>query len=383
MTPEQILIKITERIEDQNYEGYDPFDGLNSKIIPKIFLSNKWIRIAVVQFFKLSAINLRAMAKVPKGINAKGLGLMLSVYAKLEERKKAEKILHLLREIRLNSDLKSGWGYYFDWQNRVFYAPRNTPTSVNTAFVVKGLIDCYERFGNPSFLDEAQSSIPFYLKHINFTSYGADKHCISYTPIDQSSVHNANLLTAAALYKLSKHSGKEQDQTLQTIAKKCLNYSLNAQRQDGSWRYGAATSQGFNDSFHTVFNLISLLEITQCLEFEDMETSKVCELTFTRGLNFYMENFVRNDGFCAYYPGDFSWSDIHCPAAALWLFGKLNSNDYNVIGSQVFQWTIKNFYKSGYFKYRINKFFSNNIEYQRWSNIWMAYALSHYFKSLK
>ena len=33
------------------------------------------------------------------------------------------------------------WGYNFDWQSRNFFAPRDTPTIVPTAFAARALIE--------------------------------------------------------------------------------------------------------------------------------------------------------------------------------------------------------------------------------------------------
>ena len=66
---------LSNYIKKGNFQGWDLFDGLNSQI------------------FKHSPINFRRIALVPKGYNAKGLGLFalgLSLSRKLEEEKKLQ-----------------------------------------------------------------------------------------------------------------------------------------------------------------------------------------------------------------------------------------------------------------------------------------------------
>jgi len=62
--------------ESENFAGYDPFDGLNSRIFqasPLKYFS--LARLAWLQAVKRSAKNLRPVLKVEKGINPKGLAL--------------------------------------------------------------------------------------------------------------------------------------------------------------------------------------------------------------------------------------------------------------------------------------------------------------------
>ena len=131
---------------------------------------------------------------------------MLSTYATLNEREKATKLCPLLDKIRRKSSYNSGWGYYFDWQNRVFFIPRFIPTVVNTSFIVNGLLECYRKFGDIIFLELALSSEDFFLNRLNYYKKNNGEKCVSYTPIDNAKVHNANLLAAHAMLNLSLFS---------------------------------------------------------------------------------------------------------------------------------------------------------------------------------
>ena len=71
------LMKLKNYCESENFQGWDPYDGLNSRIFQALpFLKNSSLcRLMVIQAFKRCPLNLRRLAIVPKEYNAKGIGL--------------------------------------------------------------------------------------------------------------------------------------------------------------------------------------------------------------------------------------------------------------------------------------------------------------------
>ena len=71
-------------IEKEQYKGWDPYDGLNSKVFQATPLKH-WdlARLAWIQGFKRSPINFRKLFLVPKEYNSKGIGLLLNTYCNL------------------------------------------------------------------------------------------------------------------------------------------------------------------------------------------------------------------------------------------------------------------------------------------------------------
>ena len=53
------IFKLIDYIESNEYKGYDPYDGLNSKLLEYLPLPWKYARIAWIQFFKICPINFR------------------------------------------------------------------------------------------------------------------------------------------------------------------------------------------------------------------------------------------------------------------------------------------------------------------------------------
>src|SRR5215207_4986749 len=60
----------------RGYAGHDPFDALSSRLFQATPLRHSRLaRLAWTQAFKRSPVNLRALARVPAGRNAKGTAL--------------------------------------------------------------------------------------------------------------------------------------------------------------------------------------------------------------------------------------------------------------------------------------------------------------------
>lgn len=119
--------------EKEHYKGWDPYDGLNSKVFQTLPFKKFYIgRLAWIQGFKRSPINFRKILGVPKEHNSKGIALFLYGYCSLYDMAKSNTNIYgteeeLLAKINTLAELLisliskgySGacWGYNFDWQN--------------------------------------------------------------------------------------------------------------------------------------------------------------------------------------------------------------------------------------------------------------------------
>ena len=83
---ESSFLKLKSYCEAENFKGWDPYDGMNSKVFQALPLKH-WdlARLAWIQGFKRSPINFRKILLVPKQYNAKGIGLFLLGYCNLYE----------------------------------------------------------------------------------------------------------------------------------------------------------------------------------------------------------------------------------------------------------------------------------------------------------
>ena len=70
--------------QEQQWTGYDPYDGLNSQVFQSLrFLHYRVPRLVWTQLMKRSPLNLRKILRVPKSQNPKGIALFLTSILKL------------------------------------------------------------------------------------------------------------------------------------------------------------------------------------------------------------------------------------------------------------------------------------------------------------
>jgi len=362
-------------LEEEHFKGYDPFDALNSPMLKTMSFDNKLLRILYIQTLKRFPFNIRPALGIKKSYNPKGIGLFLWGYTKLygmdkksEYLEKIEYFLDLLEELRSEGYSGSCWGYNFDWQSRAFYLPRYTPTLVNSSFIGHALLDTYLYTKNRKSIEMALSIKDFILDDLNRTEedFGI---CFSYSPVDNTAIHNANLLGASLLIRLYKFT---KDESIKDAALASLSYSMKYQREDGSWFYADTDIQRWIDSFHTGFNLQSLMYfLGEGLgrEFQD---------AFEKGVEFYANNFFRSDGTPCYYHDKSDPIDIHSAAQAVVFFSWMGGK-YRDLAEKVMAWTIENLRdRAGFFYYRKGKLLRNKIPYIRWSQAWAFHALTEY-----
>lgn len=374
-TVTESLKKLIFYLEQEQYRGYDPYDALMSPLLRTLSFNSKYPRIAVTQLLKWLPVNIRPLLGIKKGLNPKALGLFLWGYARLhaverreEHLSNIERLMNMLEETRSRGYSGNCWGYNFDWQSRAFYVPRWTPTIVNSSFIGHALIDAYRLTGRERALDMALPIKDFIIRDINRTREGGS-FCFSYTPGDHLAVHNANLLGASLLIRLYAYC---RDEALRELSLSSLAYSLKYQRDDGSWYYAETDYQDWIDSFHTGYNLQSLLYFMQ-EGFEEQAGS-----AFSKGVLFYRNNFFLEDGTPKYYHDRVAAIDIHAPAQAVAFFCMMGPK-YSDFTKLVLEWMQKNLHdQAGYYYFRKTRRMTNRISYMRWSQAWAFHALTSY-----
>ncbi len=380
--------------ETQNFAGWDPYDGLNSKLFQATPLKN-WdlARLAWIQGFKRSPINFRKLLLVPKEHNAKGIGLFLTGYCNIYNAQQAsgiiefgtqQEILDKINDlatllISLQSKGYSGacWGYNFDWQaRRLFLFPKNTPTVVATTFCATALFQAYEISKNENWLNTALSAADFVLNDLKRTPKKRG-FLFSYSPLNgNNSVYNASLLGSKLLSICYSYSKEEK---LKNAALESIQACIDNQQRDGSWYYGELLVQYWKDSYHTGYNLDAIKS------YQDLTGDVQFQENIDKGFEYYIKNFFLHDGTPKYYHDKTYPIDIHCPAQLLITLSKLEkTKTHNDIANKVLNWTIHNMQdRKGFFYYQLKKRFSSRISYMRWSNAFMFCAMSYYFKDIR
>lgn len=372
--------KLKNYCENNSFKGYDPYDGLNSKLFNTIPVvsKNSIVRLAWIQFFKRSPINFRPFVGIKKEYNSKGLGLFLSGYCNLYKsnprNEYLEKINFLAEElIRLRNENFSGycWGYNFDWQARAFFQPKNTPTVVASTYIGYAFLDAYEITGNAEYLSISRSVCDFILKDLNRTYDENGNFAFSYSPLDKSVVYNASLLGSKLLARVYHF---KREKVLIEEAKKSVTFCCNKQNKDGSWAYGNYEFHQWIDNFHSGFNL-------ECIyDYVKYSNDNSYDEFIKKGMNYYLQTFFTEEGVPKYYNNSIYPIDIHAPAQLVITASRLNLfNENKKLIDNVINWTITNMQSEhGYFFYQINKYFTSKIPYMRWAQAWMFFALSEY-----
>jgi hypothetical protein len=388
------FLMLKQYCEDEKFMGWDPYDGLNSKIFQATPLkSSKYARMIWIQVFKKSKLNLRKLFLVPKGYNSKGIALLLNGYCNLYYISKKndsnyfsqEEILYRINELaKLLLKLKNtqyggaGWGYNFDWQSRAFFLPYNTPTVVATSFVVESLINAYEITHNNEYLDTALLSGDFVINALNRIEKSGDNFMFSYSPLDNRAVYNATLLGSKILAQVY-HYTKNED--LKSFAYKSIKAVCEVQNVDGSFPHSDQVGQKWRDSFHTGFKLESIFFYQKYCE----DTS--FQVNLDKGFDYWITNYFNHEnGFCFYFDRGFNTSlvDLHCAAQAITTLVKLNKSIlYKDLMKKIIDWSVNNMqHNNGYFFFQMQNGLKNKNQFMRWPNAWMFYGISYYLTNI-
>ncbi len=226
---EKAAMALLEYCKREKWVGYDPYDGLNILVFGALPLSKiRTFRLIITQAMKRLPVNLRPVLLIPKGESPKACALFccslirLSDIGILKDDSVVSVRLERLIKLRSKGYQHYCWGYDFDWQGRGFFLPKFHPNIICTTFAGNALLDAFEKYGEQKFLDAASSAGEFLINELNLT-YENGGLCFSYTPWDQAQVHNANLLGAAFLGRVSGLTGRKK---FRDIAERAVRFSL-------------------------------------------------------------------------------------------------------------------------------------------------------------
>lgn len=377
--------KLFDYVKNNNYEGIDLFDGLNSKLFKNTFLYknsllSRYFRLALIQFCKLSPINFRKILLIPKGFNPKAGALFLLGNLNMfiatndkQYKEEAQKLYSRLKKVSIKRVKGIGWGYNFDWQARAFFVPEGTPNTVTSVFVGKAMIEYYRIFQDAEALRLAEQIAEFLINEMIITE-NENSLCFGYIPNENAEVHNANLLAASFLSSLEKNinSQKFRDKIIKSV-----NFSTADIDENGAWAYGTKPFHRWVDNFHTAFNIESLIDIRDNLNLTTLDPI-IAKIT-----DYYLDNLFTEEGLPKYYNNKIYPIDIHVIAEVIIVLSKIKASriSYNKIKiaeiEQQILKCIKLFQdKKGYFYYQRHVHIWNKIPYIRWGQAWMFFGLS-------
>ena len=383
------LEKVYERLysycKQEDFAGYDPFDGLNSVLFQLTPLKHfAPARLFWLQMVKRSPFDLRWVLSIPKGVNSKGLALFalaeLSRFRATEDPQHVENARELadrLLDMKIvgktsGGEMTAAFGYNFDWQSRSFFAPIGVPAIVPTAFASQAFIEIFYASGDEKYLDAAKHICSFILNGLNRSAETDDAVCFSYTPVDHSIIFNASLLAGESLARVGAITGNAK---YLEMAAKTVRFVIRRQQSNGAWRYGANQKQEWVDNFHTAYILLSLYRISNDIVDLRSETYDAIK----NGSAFWLDNFFLDDGTPKYYDKAVYPIDIHSAAVAIAALCELNAVDDRMLpmARKTAEWTIENMLDPrGFFYYQRRKNRIIKTPFMRWGQAWMAYALA-------
>jgi len=366
----EVTEKLEKYIQQEEYRGYDPYDGLMTPVMKlPIVRSSKIIKLSTQQVIKRLPLNLRKITGIKKGLNPVTLGLAVQAYSYLSKvypsKEKSyiseiRKLLINLEEIKSKGYSGDCWGYDFDWEARYARIEAYKPTVVATGMITNGLHEYYKIYKDEEAMKFCRSAADFVLKDLNRT-YENDKFCFSYSPFDRQVVYNATLKGARILVQ----SGKNTDE-----AKKTVDFVMENQNENGSWVYSKGDTREWVDNFHTGY-------ILDCLkEYLDLTKDGSIKSGLEKGVRFYVNNFFCDNKIPKYYSNSLYPIDSTSVAQSILTLCRFGYRD---LAKNVVEWALDNMYnRKGYFYYQKHKYYTNKISYMRWSNAWMFLALSYF-----
>ena len=346
----QSLAKVQRWVEDHNYKGYEPFDGLSSWARPLAFGSILGDRL-LMQLIRQSPINLRPLLGVPPKDSTKGRGYMawgyLILYRTTKQSDYLDKAVSCLEWLDQHKAPKfkyHAWSNHFDFSSRGGRYTKDDPIIVWTSLIGQAYLEAYELTGEKRWLEIAESVCGWIMSLSRERTSSGD--CISYLATDQSSIHNANMLGAAILARTGRHTGNQE---YLKVARSAMEYSCSRQLPDGSWWYAEDIMYHWIDNFHTGYNLDSLASYIKYSGDEQWRGN------LKRGLEFFKKNFFEKDGCPKYYHNRKYPVDSQCAAQAIDKLALFAEEDPACLelALKVAHWTISNMqHRDGHFYYR-------------------------------
>jgi hypothetical protein len=370
-------------LERNDNRGYDPFDGLNAKLLRPFTFNSKLLRTVLQQGVRRFPLNVRPLVGVGRNHSSKGMGFLARGFLRLNAatgevswRNKAESALKWLIDHQCPGYSGACWGNHFDYQSRTFYLPKNVPTVVWTALIGHAFLDGYQQISDPKYLEIAVSACEHIVKDLE-THVEDDSACISYVPFMNAPVHNANVLGAGFLARTNVFTNNPQ---WALIAERAIRYTARHQRSDASWYYGEPANLRWVDNFHTAYVLDSFKR------YSDSTGDRSFDACMMRGYDYWKSTFFLGDGTPRYYDYKTPPLDIQCCSQAIdtcVLFQDRDS-DSITLANKVASWTIDNMQdRSGYFYYRrYSKRVVNKTATLHWGQATMLCALAGLYESL-
>ena len=363
-------------VEANSYRGYEPFDGLSSPLRALTF-GNLFAERVLQQAVRQSPVNIRPLIGIRPLDSTKGRGMMAWGYLLLNRIGQGQeywtKAVDCLRWLDAHPSPKfekHSWANYFDFSSRGGAYHKDDSIIVWTSMIIQAYIEAFEQSQDQWFLDVATSASEWIMSLPRERTGRGD--CLSYFAHEQESIHNANMLGAAALARASLHTGRRD---YVDVAASAMRYSCERMLSNGAWWYAEDQQHQWIDNFHTGYNLDSLKAY---MEYSG-DTTYSGHLS--RGLGYFKDHFIEASGRPKYYHDRAYPIDIQCASQAIDTLSNFGAEDPESLSLavRVADWTICNMQdKGGFFYYRKYPFgVTARTPMLHWGQATMFKALAH------
>lgn len=365
---------VQQWVEDHEYRGYEPFDGLSSWARSLTF-GNQLAERILQQTIRQSPFNIRPLFGIRPQDSTKGRGYMAWGYLTLYEMnaevaylEKAVACLKWLDEHKVQRFKHHSWSNHFDFVSRSGGYTKDDPIIVWTGLIGHAYLLAFKITRDQWFLDIAESACNWILELPRERT--ARGNCVSYLAHVQSSIHNANMLGASLLARTAMYNGNEE---FFQVARSAMEYSCSRQLPDGAWRYAEAPNNQWIDNFHTGYNLNSL----DCYIKASGDNEFLSNLE--KGLAYYKAHFFEDSGRPKYYHTRTYPVDIQCVAQSIETLTLFADRDPECLklAEKVTAWAIGTMQdKKGYFYYRQYPLLMAKTPMLHWGQATMFKALA-------
>jgi hypothetical protein len=361
------LNQLEKWVEDHNYKGYDPADGLNSFLRPLTF-GNLFLDRLLQQLVWRCPINIRPFLGVKPKASLIARGYMawgyLTRYRTTQndiDLQKAKDSLDWLKANKAPGFEEYCWGKTHDFASRGGRQGKYEPITIWTSLIGFAYIEAFEITHDQQYLDVSES-ICRWISKVPRT-HTTTGHCINYTTKDDGTctIHNQSMVAAAMLAKTYMHT--HNDNYL-NLAREAMIYSCSRQRPDGAWLYGEDSKHEWIDNFHTGNNLDALKSYMECTGDHSFEKN------LRTGFNFYLVNFFEPTGRPKYYHNRVYPIDSQCISQSIETLANFSEYDERAlpIAQKVAAWVIDNMQdKTGYFYYAKYPLFTLKVPLIHWA----------------
>ncbi len=385
--------KFIKWLKINGYSSYDQYDfwstryGIKAK---KLYYKNKILGIPLVApiflaeiFYPKSRKKLVTKKRFPIADAHFILGF-LNLFESTSKQEYLEEAEIVAAEL-LKSSVPgfSGYcgGYPFDWMTTRGLWTSGIPLITTTGYCFEAFLKLFDITNDQKYFDIAYSIFVFTLKDIKDTPIADGIASASYSPVDNSQIVNAN---AYRSFVLVEGSRRFNNNDALEKAKLNINFILQNQNQDGSWKYAVNDERdNFVDHFHTCFVIKNLYKANLILN-DDRISSAI-----KKGFDFYKKYLFDESGspipFAKLSRLNVVKRELYDYAEGISLCLLLQSTDNeakklteNIVNEVICSYQNQD----GSFFTNVNLFnIPNKIPYLRWPQAQLFFALTNYLKN--